>query len=432
MRRRLLLIAYRFDPDFSMESRLAWRRAETAATEFDVTVLCALSGDPAVLQVPAGCEVLQIPHDRREQALSALPTGGQWANARWQRRAYAVAAEADRTRPFDLVHHVSYCGYRQPSECWRLGKPYLWGPVGGVHNFPWRFLTAIEPLGAVREIGRNLLNALQLRHSRRVSRASSAATMTLAANRQAAKELRRAGRPIAGVMLETGIDAVRPTPRVPRDPDQPLRILWAGRACSWKGLPLLLRALAAARTEASFTLRVMSAGPQLAQWRRLTQRLGLDDCVEWVGWPGYEGRQPHYDWADVFAFTSLRDTSGTGLLESLAAGAPIIGFDHQGAADVLAEDCALRIPVTTPRKAVANFREGVIALAQDAERLARLSRGALERARDFLWSDQGARLRMAYAACLDDGAKSAAAQPLHPPYPAKFRATSSPAAGAAG
>ncbi len=92
-----------------------------------------------------------------------------------------------------------------------------------------------------------------------------------------------------------------------------------------------------------------------------------------------------YRWADLFVFTSLRDTSGTGLLESLAAGTPVVCFDHQGAADIMTPDCAIPISLRNPRLAASQFRNAIERLASDPLRWHQLSQGAWQRAHDYSW-----------------------------------------------
>jgi glycosyltransferase involved in cell wall biosynthesis len=155
---------------------------------------------------------------------------------------------------------------------------------------------------------------------------------------------------------------------------------------------------------------VLGEGPSQRRWQRLARKLGVAPRVEWVGWPVYGGQLPHYDWADVFAFTSLRDTSGTGLLEALAAGAPIIGVDHQGAADIMTEHCAIRVPVTTPVATIAGFRAAVLQLSSDGALLEQLSHGALQRAADFHWEKHWQFMRRVYQQALGEPV----AQPARP------------------
>jgi glycosyltransferase involved in cell wall biosynthesis len=401
-RPRLLMTAYHYDRAHSMESRLSWQRAQHAASEFDVTVICA-RGDTHRPRDAEGqpvnddpVDVLELPINRFERALMSGTATYYLGYRLWHRRVLRLAAEQHARRPFALVHHVSFCGYREPGCCWRLGVPFVWGPVGGTRPFPLRFLRELDFRGGVRELLRNVANDCQLRFARHWKRALRAAESVMAANEEVADDVARHGGVRPRVMLETGVGEVRRTPRPPRDPREPLKVLWSGRLRSWKGLPLLLRALAALPVDCRYTLRVLGQGMSQERWERLAERLGIDGNIEWAGWPGYREQLPHYDWADVFAFTSLRDTSGTGLLEALAAGAPIVGIDHQGVADVMSDNCAMRVPATSAAAATAGFRDAIARLAGDPHELARLSRGALLRAADYQWDRQWDVMREIY------------------------------------
>jgi glycosyltransferase involved in cell wall biosynthesis len=400
-RPRLLITAYHYDRAYSMESRLSWQRAQHAAADFGVTVICARGetstpADASETGAERNVQVEVLPLNRLERALMRR-SGTYYAGYRlWHRRVFRLARQLHEQRPFALAHHVSFCGYREPSDCLLLGVPFVWGPVGGTSPLPPRFLGQLDLPGAVREISRNMLNWFQLRLDARVRRAMTGASQVLAANREVARDLQHVYGIAPTVRLETGISQTRTSPRPPRDASQPLKILWSGRLRSWKGLPLLLRALAELPPDCRYTLRVLGQGACLQRWQRLAERLSIAERVEWVGWPEYSRQIEHYDWADVFAFTSLRDTSGTGLLEALAAGSPIIGIDHQGAADVMTDRCAIRVPAQSPALAIAGFRDAVQRLAGDEALLASLSDGALDRSREFLWDRNGEVMQEVY------------------------------------
>src|SRR5262249_41191059 len=109
-----------------------------------------------------------------------------------------------------------------------------------------------------------------------------------------------------------------------------------------------------------------------------------------------------YDWADVLAFTSLRDTSGNVVLEALAAGVPVICLDHQGVRDIVTPESGIKVPVTTPSQVIAELSGALAALVGDPELCRRLGDGARERAADFLWSRQGDRMAEVYAQVLGE------------------------------
>ena len=404
-RPRLLLSAYHYDRAYSMESRLAWQRAECASREYDVTVLCAcppIDSEPIDEGTPADAglapiELRCLPLNRLERLLMKIPGCFYIGYRLWHRRAFQLGRRLHAERPFALVHHVSFCGYREPSDGWRLGAPFVWGPVGGTQGFPRAFLGELSWPDAARERLRNVVNAAQLRFDWRYRQAAAAAAQVYSANQSVAADLERAAGIRSLVQLETGIETAPRPPRPRRDPQSPLRILWSGRLQPWKGLPLLLHGLAELPPDVHYKLRILGQGPRELQWRQLAERLGLAQRIEWAGWPAYDEQLPHYDWADVFAFTSLHDTSGTGLLEALAAGAPIVGLDHQGAADIMTTRCAIPVDAASPRSAIEGFRWAIARLATDSDLLQELSAGAQRRAVDYDWERLWETMRTAYA-----------------------------------
>ncbi|QDS98993.1 glycosyltransferase family 4 protein [Adhaeretor mobilis] len=403
-RPRVLLLTYHYDRAASMESRLSWRRAQHAAEDYDTTVICAegeqsdrldsiqISGEPPI-------EVIPIPLNKLERFVMRLPWGFYLAYRLWHRRVLKRISRVHSQQPFSLVHHVSFCGYREPSDGWRLGVPFIWGPIGGTHNFPGRFLSQVHFMGGAREIARNALNSWQLRHSRLVKKALNSADMVAVASESARTALSGLADHTPQVLLETGVDPVS-VRRTPRDTAKPLKILWSGRLQCWKALPLLLRAMAELPLDCCVQVRVMGEGPRLAAWQKLAEQLTVADRIQWIGWPNYQWQLPQYQWADVFAFTSLRDTSGTGLLEALAAGTPIIGLDHQGAADIMNLECAVPVPVTNPKRTITAIRDAIVDLSTDPSKLAELSRGAVVRAKKYTWEGQRVAMKAIYATAL--------------------------------
>ncbi len=103
-------------------------------------------------------------------------------------------------------------------------------------------------------------------------------------------------------------------------PKQPLRILWSGVLERRKALQLLIMALSKLQDSFPYELRILGDGPLKKRWQRLAQRFGVESHFKWMGWLPHKGAMAQYDWADVFVFTSLRDTCGTVVLEALSHG----------------------------------------------------------------------------------------------------------------
>lgn len=400
-RSRILLVAYACSPRHGSEPSVGWHRALQAVRFHDTWVICEeRQFGPEIREylhnhgpIP-GLHFEFLPMSSWERRLASTSVLYYLAYNMWHRRAAQRAAELHQRHNFSLVHQVNYCGFREPGYCWQLDLPFIWGPLGGTQNLPWQFTFEIGCGGAIRETVRTLLNRWQLYYRRRVHRAARSARIVLAANTTNQRDLQRALGIEPDVLLETGLARVRQRSGTAdgdadsRDPGE-LRILWSGQFLPFKGLSLLLKALGRLRGRMPYRLRILGQGPMQKPWRRLARKLQIDDCIEWLGWLPHEEAIRQYAWADVFAFTSLRDTTGSVMLESLAAEVPVICLDHQGGHDVITDGCGVRIPPKNPGQVVRDLEDVLLRMSDDPEYLRQLSRGARERACDYLWSRNG-------------------------------------------
>lgn len=386
---RILLSAYACSPGRGSEPGLGWNWARVLSERHEVDVVTTEWGRPAI-------EAELAAHPRpglrvhyvlgRLRRTSTWPFGLGWLPYYlWQWRAYRLARRLHAERRFDLAHHVTYASWRSPSFMWKLGVPFVWGPVGGGQNIPRGFHRVLGWRGALRERLREAVQRLA-RLDPFVRATMRHAAVILAANTATKGFLPERYRGKTRQMLETAIDVGgRPVAAV-RDDARPLRILWVGQLVPIKGLPLLLEALAGLRGKLEFRLEVVGDGPERARWERLAGRLGLAGDVSFPGQLPHAEVQRRYLEADVFAFTSLRDTSGNALLEAMASGLPVICLDWAGPGDITTDECAVRIRPTSPQAGVAGLRDGLERLAVDADLRRRLGAAARRRAeRSFSW-----------------------------------------------
>lgn len=389
-RPRLLLNAYGYHPHQGSEPTVGWNRSLEATRVADVEVIAHDDGqreavEAAIAEHGVGDRLRAhfLAHTPGEERLMKLPGGYYPGYRRWQRRALAFARRRHAEAPFDLTHHASLVGYREPGDLWKLDVPFVWGPVGGTQNTPTAYLLDGGLRMALGEGLRSVLNTIQLRTSRRVRQAAAAAAVVLAANEQVQRELNAALGVRARVLLETGIREVHAPRRWADRAPGPLRVVWAGETLHRKGLHLALRALREVRAGGlDVELIVLGAGRDAAT---LTGVPGVD----FRGWVTRDQVFEAYREGDVLAFTSLRDTSGNVVLEAMAQGLPVVYLDHQGAHDMGSPDAGIPVSVSTPAASVAGLVGALRALATDSDLYDRLSAGAVDQARRFLWTRNG-------------------------------------------
>lgn len=416
-RARALLVAYACHPHRGSEGGTGWNRALEAARFLDTWVICEEHEFGSSVRryldqhgpIP-GLQFHFVPQRPWESLLWHVPGLGYVAYNLWQRRAMRAAVRLHEEHHFDLVHQVNFSSYREPGYLWKLDVPFVWGPFGGTQNFPWRFLGRAGLGSALVESLRIACNDLQLRLSPRVRRAARRAAVLVAANSHTQRAFARVHGVQPLLMADTGVrpPAAACSASKTRDPTGPLRILWVGELEHRKGLGLLLDALPRLPADIAYQLRVVGDGRRSRAWQRLVRRRGLDQHVTWTGRLPHDQALEQYPWADVFVFSSLRDNLGTVILEALGAGLPVICLDHQGAHDVVTDQCGIKIPVTTPQRVIDQLAQALARLARDPVERERLGRGALERSQQYLWSRLGDDMAAVYRRALGKTLNSAA------------------------
>lgn len=415
---KLLILAYACSPERGSEGGVGWNRAEQASRSCDTWVLC--QGGPMREEIerricredtPSNLHFEFIEKTSLVQLLMRFPGlyyMGLWL---WHRQAYRAARRLHERVHFDLAHLVNLATFREPGYLWKLGIPHIWGPWGGTQNFPWRFLPVAGFTGAVVEAARTVVNQLQFRFGSRMSRAAAAGPV-LVTHSQAQRDYKRVHGQNAELVPCNGIRRVEERGRTWTAANRPLRVLWCGELRPIKGFPLLLRALAKLPTENRCEVRVLGRGRSEKSWKRTAEKLGVAGCITWCGWLPHAQALEQYAWADLFVFTSLRDSFPTVILEALAAGLPVICLDHQGMSDMVTELCGVKIPVTNPERVATELAQELTSLSHDSERWSAMSHEAILQARKYLWSRLGAQMAELYASVLKG--KSIQGEPLHP------------------
>ena len=161
-------MAYECSPYRGSEWAVGWGRLLQAARICEPHVItsednfAALERARAEGLVPANVRFYTPQPDaklRRMERKPGLFAYNYAAYNHWQRIAFALATELHARECFALVHQVNVCTFREPGYAWQLGIPFLWGPVGGTQNVPWRFLAS---LGLVEGLQRRRARCEQL------------------------------------------------------------------------------------------------------------------------------------------------------------------------------------------------------------------------------------------------------------------------------
>jgi 1,2-diacylglycerol 3-alpha-glucosyltransferase len=120
-------------------------------------------------------------------------------------------------------------------------------------------------------------------------------------------------------------------------PERPV-LVHVGRVAHEKNIDFLLSMLQRVRAAIpDVLLMIVGEGPARRHLERLTQKLGLESNVLFLGYLDRERELLDcYRAGDVFVFASRTETQGLVLLESMALGVPVVSLAEMGTRDILA------------------------------------------------------------------------------------------------
>jgi len=84
-------------------------------------------------------------------------------------------------------------------------------------------------------------------------------------------------------------------------------------------------------------VQVIGKNQNIGRMKKLADRLGVMDCVEFIGWIPPEKIKTYYRKASVFVMPSLMEGFGLVFLEAMAQGLPVIGGNVGGTAELIKE-----------------------------------------------------------------------------------------------
>ncbi len=173
------------------------------------------------------------------------------------------------------------------------------------------------------------------------------------------------------------------------------KLLFVGRLTPQKNVAVLLRALAALRSEElSLECAIVGDGPERATLAALAYSLGIDDLVSFDGAQSVDAVLARYEWADALALPSESEGWPKALAEAMAFGLCCIGPDRGLVPWMLGEG---RGVVVTPGK-VDELANAIRAFVAAGDKLAPMRTAASTWAQQYTVERFGSDLRKVLSA----------------------------------
>ncbi len=357
---RLLLSAYQCAPEGGSVSHIGWEWYSRLARHLPTTLVTHIRNRDALLQAGAPLPNSELLFIDTEWFIRPLLRGSRKLFFHTQ---YPVALlsfadfylydwlavnqllqQQQQGKRWDLIHQVTPVSPKSATRLHRLHNPLILGPWNGGLTVSWAFpkiiLQDFNWLYPCRYLGSLVDWSWQ---------STRQAHLILTATRATLNSVPKAYHSHCHPFLENGVDLQTfkpaPWPTFP-SAQQPLQILFVGRLVAFKGLDLLLQALAILKQQRPLHLSIVGSGPLEKRWKKLAITLGLSENVTWQGQLKLAGVVEQLHQSHVLCLPSVRESGGSILIEAMACARPVIAIDHGGPAELIDANIGQLLPAT--------------------------------------------------------------------------------------
>lgn len=254
----------------------------------------------------------------------------------WQKQAVKIAKELLKKDHYDLVHHITYVTCILPTEMYKLGIPFLYGPVSGGENTP---SVIGYPMSVKSRITEFIRTGAQYFFCAipNFARTMQGATLILATTEETKSIIHRKYHDKVEVFQSIGLSKEMFYPEPLPKPERKPRFLMAGRMLYWKGFEMGIAAFVKA-LEIGFKGEMVVLGdtennPAYEAYREYLKKISgkyYDHEIKFISKVEHSKMKNFYDEFDVLINCSLRDSGCFVVMEAMSRGLPIIVVNTGG------------------------------------------------------------------------------------------------------
>ena len=360
MKKRILISAYAISPVRGSEYAAAWNTVMHLADQHELWVIYGMSDDHMgqtktlddyITTHPCpSIKFIKVQACSLANIINLLNKAGlgwffYFAYYLWQKKALKAAQQLVKTTDIDVVHQLGPIGFREPGFLASLGKPMVWGPIGGMKLMEKRFLAGLPYSDKIKYAVKNYINRYQLGFSHRIKQAFKNADVLIAATLLGKQTIRERFDRESYYLPEQGISAnITACLNKFSDMQNQVRLVWSGSLIQRKNLKMCLDALVAVKQN-NWILDVLGDGPLRKIVEKYVHTHGL------AGKVSFHGHLPRQEALRVMAnahlhvMTSIAEDNPAVIFEAMANGVPTLTIDHCGMGDVICCKCGIKIPL---------------------------------------------------------------------------------------
>lgn len=397
----ILINAYACSPNMGSEPGMAWNWCVNLAKYCELHIITEgefRDNIEAVLPtLPQGKNMHFYYNPVSDEIRKMCWNQGDWRFYKyyreWQWKTYTMAEKIIKQHHIDIVHQLNMIGFREPGYLWKIeNKPFVWGPIGGLKQFPSSYLEGAGIKMKLFNRVKNIINIYQIKHDKRVDQALKKADLLISSIPDSYNVIKKYKGLNSIIIPETGcfIDDNSIKRNKEEKVDDDFRLLWVGKFDFRKQLNIALATMSKLKDKSNIKLIICGSGSdnQISYYKQMAINLGIEDNVVWKGNIENSKVKEEMHKSDIFFFTSVSEDTSTVVLEAVSCGLPVLCFDTCGMGYVINESVGHKIPLTNPRQSADDFAEKINYLYNNREFLQKLSDGCKQRQKELSWDNK--------------------------------------------
>lgn len=319
---------------------------------------------------------------------------------KWQKKTLTISKEIIQNNEIQIIHQLNMIGFREPGYLYKVKNiPFIWGPVGGYHQFPLRYVSLLNFRDKLFYLIRSFINVLHMHFLVRPKKAYRRASTVILATPYGEKIVSKYTKNKPVIIAETGAYSMDKNIITDTISNGTITLSWVGLINGRKALPIALRAISKVIHKDKIILNVVGDGPNIDFCKNLAKNLGLK--VHWHGKIPNVASKKVIASSDMLFFTSVLDATSTVVFEALEASVPVLCHDSSGFGKVIDATCGIKIPLKNVKSSVDSFSKKIDYLVDNPKMLINLKKGCKERIKEFYWDEKAKQLYTIYKKCLE-------------------------------
>ena len=297
---------------------------------------------------------------------------------------------------FDITHHLNFHNDWTPSFLWKLGKPFVWGPIGHHPRIPKIFNESMP----LRDKIKNKITWTIKKYFWNWS-------YTLNKTKEKASHIWCMNNSVPQV-LDLTKKEFHISPSVatqdfnwqPESNGEEFHVISAGRLVHMKGFDLSIRSFAKFledNPESNTKLSIYGDGPERKKLEQLITDLNVSSKVRIIKWVERKELMKVMTRASVFLFPS-HEGAGMVVPEALSFGLPVVTIENCGPGNFIEPEYGFVVPTKTYESTVVRLAESLTELYLDTEKYNAMRISARKAfVTKFHWDTRGEILQKIYS-----------------------------------